>query len=303
MASATSVLRGGVMVALATPLDDRGNLDRDGIGRLVERVLAGGVVGISPLGSTGEGARLSRAQRHAVLGAVVQATAGRVPVIAGLALTALQGAADELRGYADIGASAALVAPPSYYPADEDTLRRTYLTIAETTELPLVLYHIPSFTGVGFAVPLVAELAEHPQVVGIKDSSRDLEYLAAVCFATRGSDFRVLTGSDTLLQASLSFGAHGAIAASANLVPELAAGIHAAARAGDCDRAAELQQRLFAIVTACRRGIGPAGWKAALELAGVCSARLVAPADRLDPGAVAALRADLRRLAPELFAR
>lgn len=300
---AAPVLCAGVTVALATPVDRKGRPDPAGIGRLVERALAGGVVGISPLGSTGEGARLAAAQRLDVLTAVVAAASGRVPVIAGLPLTAIADAPNELERYAEAGAAAALVAPPSYYPADEATLIRTFTTLADVSAIPLVLYNIPVFTKVSLPAGVVAELAQHDQILGIKDSSRDLEYLASIAYNTADFSFDVVTGSDTLLLASLGVGALGAIAASANLVPDIGSGICSAATAGEVDKAASLQRHLFAIVTACRRGIAPAGWKASLELAGVCSANLVAPAGRLARAEQDAIRADLESLEPELLAR
>jgi dihydrodipicolinate synthase/N-acetylneuraminate lyase len=112
-------------------------------------------------------------------------------------------------------------------------------------------------------------------------------------YAASGRDFALLTGTDTLLVASLAIGAAGSIAASANLVPEMGCGIVAAVEAGDLDRAQELQQRLYDVVLACRAGEPPAGWKAALELAGLCSARLAAPASGLDAAATERIRAAL----------
>src|SRR5699024_7424986 len=106
---------------------------------------------------------------------------------------------------------------------------------------------------------------------GIKDSSRDMEYLQAVVYATAGADFAVLTGSDTMLLASLQLGAVGTIAASANLVPEIGRAVYDAVRRGDLAAAATAQERLFTIVQACRVGLPPAGWKAALAWAGVCA--------------------------------
>jgi len=285
-----------VTVALATPLDGGGGLDEAALDRLLTRVLDAGVVGISPLGSTGEGARLSGELRQQVVAAVRRRVA--VPVIAGLPVSTVDGARRELDALAAGGADAALVAAPSYYPAGDDDVLSLYSTLAADSPLPLVIYHIPPMTGVRIAPSVVGELARHPRIVGMKDSSRDMEYLQAVLYATAGSDFQTVTGSDTILLASLVLGAHGTIAASVNLVPELAVGIYAAFTAGDLDRAAELQRRLFLVVQACRRGVPPSGWKAALEIAGVCSARLAPPASRLAPDLYQQVERDLAALLP-----
>ncbi|MGI8696185.1 MAG: dihydrodipicolinate synthase family protein, partial [Mycobacteriales bacterium] len=145
--------------------------------------------------------------------------------------------------------------------------------------------------------PAVAgRLAAHPAIVGMKDSSGDVQHLTAVAYATENADFGVYTGTDALLSAALQSGAIGTIAASVNLVPTLAMAIYDAVRAGDPAAADGSQRRLFDIVTACRRGGIPVGWKAALQLAGVCDATLAAPAIGLSKADHDALRADLTRL-------
>lgn len=303
--SAHEILPGGVLVALVSPLDDAGELDLSGLERLLERVLNGGVLGISPTGSTGEGARLPRRLRHRIVDAVRTRIPDAMPIVAGLPVTAVDEAAQELRALADRGASAALVAPPSYYPSDAGAVERLYTQLADASPIPLVLYNIPVFTKVRLDPGVVATLAGHPQIVGIKDSSRDIEYLQQLRYAVddsdtaAGADFRILTGSDTLLLASLLLGAHGTIAASANLVPELVVELYDAVGRADFVTARMLQRQLFQVGLACRRGAAPAGWKAALEIAGVCSARLAPPAGRLPETATRELAVDLRRLLPE----
>lgn len=291
-----AVLPGGVLVALATPIDDRGGLDEPGLDRLIRRVVDAGVVGICPAGSTGEGARLTRPQRRQLVSAVRARIPDGMPVIAGLPVTTLDDARLELVEAGAAGASAALVAAPSYYPASDDDLRRLYTELADAAPVPIVLYNIPVYTSIPIPPEIVAELAGHPNVAGIKDSSRDMEYLEDVVYRTRDQDFRVLTGSDTLLFASLLVGVHATIAASANLVPALGVGIYDAVARGDHDGAKDLQRKLFNVVQACRRGSAPAGWKAALQIEGVCSARMVSPASRLCDELWADLESDLARL-------
>lgn len=266
-----SALRGAAFAALATPCLPDGSLDVAGLSRLLQRVVDGGASGISPAGSTGEGAMLSSAERVALTGHVRRLVPSGMPVISGLPVTTLAEARAELGALAEAGASAALVAPPSYYPLSGDAVLRLYTTLAADSPLPIVLYNIPVFTKVRLNPSVVGSLAAHPAIIAIKDSSRDLEYQQQVIMATAGQDFAVLTGTDTLLVASLTMGAAGTIAGSVNLVPELASGICRAFGAGDLAAANELQERLSRIVAVCRSGLFPAGWKAALELAGVCS--------------------------------
>jgi len=289
----------GAMVALLTPLDADGRLDEHGLERLVERVVAAGIDGISPNGSTGEGARLGRQRRIAVATRVRKLAPDGMPVVSGVPLTTLDEGRAELDDLAELGATAALVAPPSYYPLPDESVLRMYEALAGDAPLPLLLYNIPIFTKVRLAPGVVARLATHPAIAGIKDSSRDMEYQQELIAATAGAEFAVLTGADSLLVASLAVGVAGSITAGANLVPELPVGIQRAFHAGDFRTATELQRRLARIVAACNAGEPPAGWKAALSVAGVCGPDLAAPAAALP----ATLRATLEiRLAAEAIA-
>lgn len=283
----------GVMAALVTPLREDGALDTDGLARLVETVAGGGADGISPAGSTGEGALLTREQRLTLTARVRQLAPPGMPVIPGVPLVSIADGPAELEALAAAGATAALVAPPAYYPLSDGGVLRIYQDLADAAPLPLVLYNIPVFTKVRLSPAVVARLAEHPAIIGIKDSSRDMEYQQQLITATAEADFSVLTGTDTLLVASLALGAAGAIAASANLVPDLGSGIYHAFEAGDMTTAVRLQQRLARIVAACRRGYFPAGWKAALEIAGVCQRHPAPGGTPLSPEEFGRLRSEL----------
>lgn len=290
----TPTLPAGALVALATPTTLAGEPDLEAIERLVEHVVSGGVAGISPCGSTGEGARLTARQRRGVTAHVIDRARG-LPVIGGVPVSAVPDAEAELRGLHDLGARAALVAPPAYFPMTETEVEAFYGRLADNSPVPLVLYNIPAFTRVPVPAQTVGRLASHPNVVGLKDSSRDLEYLQAAVGAVRNAaaeDFRIYTGTDTLLVASSLAGADGSIAASANLVPELGAQILELVST-DLPRAIELQRRLAGIVASCRRGTPPAGWKAALSLLGIGTAAPVPPALPLPDDAIEQLRQEL----------
>lgn len=283
------------MAALATPWRTDGGLDMAGLERLLARIVGGGADGVSPAGSTGEGAKLSPAQRVDLTRAVRRMVPAGMPVISGVPLTTVAAGRAELGELAAAGATAALVAPPSYYPLSDDAVRELYASVAEASPLPIVLYNIPMFTKVRLAPAAVGWLAGHPSVIGIKDSSRDMEYQQEVIIATAGADFHVLTGTDTLLIPSLAMGAAGTIAGSVNLVPDLVSGIYRAFTAGDIETAVLSQRRLAGVVGICRPGFFPAGWKAALEVAGVCGRSPVPPGTPVTD-------AEFKRLAEELAA-
>jgi len=293
MVTTASALR-GFMAALVTPVDRHGEVDAAGLQRVVARVLAGGASGACPVGSTGEGPRLTPEQRLAAVEAVRDVVPPSVPVIPAPAAMTARDAVREIAAFAGAGADACLLAPPAYFPMADEEIVRYYRTVATDSALPLLLYNIPAVTKVRIGPPVAAALASHPSIIGLKDSSRDLEGLQALVYATAGEDFTVLTGSDTILLASLVVGAQGAIAASANLVPELGVAVYEAVREERWSDAAAHQRKLFDVIQACRVGGLGVGWKAALELAGVCSGAPVPPAAPLAADARAALA---RRLA------
>ena len=273
----------GVLVALASPMREDGTVDRPGTARLVEHVIAGGVHGILALGSTGETASLDEPARRAVLEAVIDAAKGRVPVLCGVAQSQLSTAVAEIEAAGRAGAEGVLVAPPFYYPTDQAGVMAFYREIAERTEVPVLLYNIPQFTKVVAEPATVAALARAGAIQGIKDSSRDFEYFEGVCLATRDLPrFRIFTGSDTMLVASLAMGGAGTICGAANVAPRLVVDVHEAWIRGDVEAARERQDRLFEVVAAVRVGVFPLAIKAALHMQGVCEPWSAPPARRLD---------------------
>ena len=284
----------GVLVAMASPLNEDGSVDEAGVERLVEHVLSGGVHGLLPLGSTGESASLDETARRKILARTVKAAAGRVPVMCGVAQTHLTAAQDEVEAAARLGADAVLVAPPFYYPADQATVLEFYRRLASRNPLPIFLYNIPQFTKVVAEPATVATLAREGTIAGIKDSSRDFEYFESVLIATRDLPrFRVFTGSDTMLLASLAVGGAGTICGAANIAPHWVVRIFDDFQREDYSRARAAQDELHLLVTALRAGMFPAAIKAALHAQGICGPWPAPPAKRLDERLTAQLKASL----------
>jgi dihydrodipicolinate synthase/N-acetylneuraminate lyase len=286
----------GVLPALVTPLHRDGSADETGIKRLVEHVISGGVHGLLTLGSTGEGASLGERTRWQVLGCVIDAAAGRVPVICGVAQPHLEAARAEVAAAARLGAHAALVAPPFYYPTDQATVLAFYRRLAAESKIPILLYNIPQFTKVFTEPATVAALAEEGTIAGVKDSSRDFEYFENVCVATRKLErFRIFTGSDTMLLASLAMGGAGTICGAANVAPSWVVRIYDDVRRGDWKAARADQDALIEVVMALRGGVFPAAIKSALHLKGICEPWPAPPTAPLDDMAAARLRERLER--------
>jgi 4-hydroxy-tetrahydrodipicolinate synthase len=281
----------GVLPALVSPLKEDGRADVPAIGRLVEQMIKGGVHGLLALGSTGETASLDETARRQVLAGVIEAARGRVPVLCGVAQSHLAAARTEVRVAADMGADAALVAPPFYYLIDQPTVLAFYRQLAEKSPLPILLYNIPQLTKVVTEPATVATLAREGTIVGIKDSSRDFEYFEAVCIATRELPrFRIFTGSDTMLLASMAAGGAGTICGAANVAPHWVVRIYDDYRRGDIASARQGQDALFQLVIAVRAGVFPLAIKAALEMQGICEPWSAPPVQQLP----AALKGRLR---------
>ncbi len=286
----------GVLPALATPLTRDGEVDGPAIARLVEHVLAGGVHGLLPLGSTGEAASLGEPARRRVLAAVVEAAGARVPVICGVVQSQLAAALADVKAAAELGAIAALVAPPYYYPIDQATVLAFYRRLAAASPLPIMVYNIPQNTKVVTEPATLATLAREGAVVGIKDSSRDYEYFENVCVATRDlPDFRIFTGSDTMLLAVLAMGGAGTICAAANIAASWVVRVFDDFERGDWKSARAHQDSLLELASVARAGVFPAGIKAALHAQGVCEPWPAPPVAALDGPAQARIREQLQK--------
>jgi 4-hydroxy-tetrahydrodipicolinate synthase len=284
----------GVLVALASPVRQDGAIDTPGVKRLVDHVLAGGVHGLLALGSTGETASLDEASRRAILRAVVGAAGGRVPVICGVAQSHLAAARAEVEAAASLGADAALVAPPFYYPMDQAKVLAFYRELADGAQVPLMLYNIPQFTKVVAEPATVATLAREGTIKGIKDSSRDFEYFEGVCIAARDiPGFRIFTGSDTMLLPSLAMGGSGTICGAANVVPGWVVRIYDEYCRGDLTAARKSQEALYELVIAVRAGVFPLAIKAALNMLRVCEPWSAPPVQKLDSELESRLREQL----------
>ena len=285
---------GGVMAALVTPLDEKGGLDVVASRRIVDHILQNSVHGICPAGSTGEGALLPRSLRAELTAVVVEAAFSETWVIPGIIGTTLVAAREDLAAYADAGASAVLVGVPYYYGLDDEAIYRWYQELADTSTLPLVLYNIPSMTKLAISRDVVARLASHEQIIGMKDSSRDVVYFQQIREVTVNTHFALLTGSDALLLASIALGGDGLIGAGVNVVPALTSQLWTAIAEGNSSAARTLQQRVAHIVGVCAGAGVPVGFKAALSLLGLCQPYPAAPLQALQPQAANRLAAELR---------
>jgi 4-hydroxy-tetrahydrodipicolinate synthase len=236
----------GIIVPLATPLLDRGRIDHDSLARLSDHVIAGGVSGIFVLGTTGEGPGLSLDARREAVRAVCRHVAGRVPVLVGVSDTSAVETIRLAEYSAREGAAAAVLAPPFYFIAGQEELIGYFNRVVPQLPLPVYLYNIPSLTKMAIAPETVRASAHISGVRGLKDSSGDMRYFAAVRAAMPAeSGFEVFCGPEELLAKALLLGADGGVCGGANLFPELYVGLCQAFTRGHNDLAAELQARIL----------------------------------------------------------
>ncbi|ELZ01527.1 dihydrodipicolinate synthase [Natrialba chahannaoensis JCM 10990] len=267
----------GITCPIVTPFDESGVVDERALGDLLEYLLAGDIDGLFPCGTTGEFASLSRDERRRVTEFTVEQADGEVPVLAGAAATSVDDVLTAIEDAAAVGADAAVVTPPYFHTANAPAGNQQFFeTIADESSLPLLLYNIPACTGQGIAPETVAALASRDDVLGLKDSSGDLEYFLETMrqAADADSDFLMLQGYDALLVPALRMGADGGVNALSNVAPEAYADLYETATGV---RGAELQTAVADLFDACGEyGFAPAT-KTALEYHGVIPSAVVRP--------------------------
>lgn len=258
----------GIIPPVTTPFRADGGLDYEALGRNLVKWRAAGLAGYLILGSTAEFLTLSADERRAAL-EVARAHIPRESVmIAGAGAESTAQAIAFVKEAARLGADAVMVVNPSYYKPmlTPETLYRHYVAVADASEIPVFLYNVPMFTGLNLDAALVARLARHPNVVGIKDSSGNVPQLAEI-IRTSPPDFMVFPGAATVVLPALALGAAGAILQVACFVPELAVQVVREFDAGDLAAARRTNNRLLAIHDAIGRHGVPAS-KAAMDLRG-----------------------------------
>lgn len=287
----------GIIPAMVTPLTADDCLNEPALRRLTQHLVAEGVHGLFAVGSQGEFWALSAEEKRRVWEIVVEEAAGRAPVYAGTAAVTTREAVALTRVAEKCGVDAVSVLTPYFVSPTEDELFAHYRDIAAATRLPVVLYTNPARTGVKISPRLLTRLAAVDNIVGIKDSSGELE-LTAEYIRVAPPGFGVLMGRDTLILAGLLYGAKGAIAATANVVPALVVSIYQRFQGGDLEGARQAQERLAPLRMAFSWGTFPVVIKEALDLMGLEGGPARAPVGPLP----AEKRAQLREVLKELGA-
>ncbi|MFN4243052.1 MAG: 4-hydroxy-tetrahydrodipicolinate synthase [Tepidisphaerales bacterium] len=281
----------GVVTALITPFRD-GQLDPQRLKMQIDRQIAAGVDALVPVGTTGESPTLDFDEHEKVIALTVEYAAGRVPVIAGVGANATSEALRLHRFARLVGAAAGLSVNPYYNKPSQEGLYRHFMTLADSVDLPIVLYNIPGRCGVNMAPATVARLAEHPNIVAIKEAAGSVDQVTEIRSLC---DLPVLSGDDGLTLPFLSVGAVGVVSVLSNLLPGVVVDMVSKFRSGQHSAAADLHVRLFPLIKALFADGNPAGVKAAMKLAGLDSGELRLPLVEPTAATVALLRRELER--------
>lgn len=273
----------GIIPPLVTPLLDDDVLDVEGLNRLIEHLIAGGVHALFVLGTTGEAQSLSYKLRVEMIKNTCRITKGRLPVLVCISDTSIVESVNLARIAADNGADAVVSAPPYYFAAGQLELIEFYENLTPQLPLPLFLYNMPTHTKVNFAPATIQRIAEDPRVIGFKDSSANAVYFQSVMYAMKErQDFSMLVGPEEIMAESVLLGAHGGVNGGANMFPELYVELYNAAKNTNLEELKRLQEKIMqisaTIYTVGQHGSSYLkGLKCALNLLGICSDYVAAP--------------------------
>lgn len=273
----------GIIPPLVTPLLDDDVLDVEGLNRLIEHLIAGGVHALFVLGTTGEAQSLSYKLRVEMIKNTCRITKGRLSVLVCISDTSIVESVNLARIAADNGADAVVSAPPYYFAAGQPELIEFYENLTPQLPLPLFLYNMPTHTKVNFAPATIQRIAEDPRVIGFKDSSANAVYFQSVMYAMKErQDFSMLVGPEEIMAESVLLGAHGGVNGGANMFPELYVELYNAAKNTNLEELKRLQEKIMqisaTIYTVGQHGSSYLkGLKCALNLLGICSDYVAAP--------------------------
>jgi dihydrodipicolinate synthase/N-acetylneuraminate lyase len=276
----------GIIPPLVTPLLDNDTIDIEGLERLIEHTIQGGIHGIFILGTTGEFASLSHKMRGELIELTCKFAKGRIPVMAGISDSAFSESLNLARVAAGCGADAVVLTPPYYFTSGQPELLEYLKRIMVQMPLPLFIYNMPAHTKVVFEPDTVKEAATIPGITGMKDSSSNLAYFKQVQYALRDrDDFTFLVGPEEFLSEFVLTGGHGGVNGGANMFPKLYVSLYNASVNRDFETISRLQQIVMQVSTTIYK-VGHhgssylKGLKCALSVMGICNDFMAEPFHR-----------------------
>ena len=285
----------GACPAIVTPFDNTGAVNYDVFGKLIDQQIAAGVDAICVAGTTGETSTLSIREHIAVVEYCVKRVNHRVKVIAGAGSNDTSAAVYLSQHAQDSGADALLLVTPYYNKASQTGLLKHYEYIADRVELPIILYNVPSRTGVSFTAETYKTLAENPKFNGVKEASGNFSLLAHTRYLC-GDDFYIWSGNDDQVVPMMSLGAKGVISVVCNIMPELMVDMSHACLDGDFEKAGKLQIEYMDFIDSLFIEVNPIPIKCAMNLVGMEAGPLRLPLCDMAPSNLEIMKAAMKRV-------
>lgn len=260
----------GLFTAIVTPFNEEGEVDEEGLRNNIEHQLKNGVAGIVPVGTTGESATLSEQEHKKIIEITIDQVNGRALVLAGTGSNNTTEAIDYTRHAKDAGADAALMISPYYNKPTQEGIYQHYKKVAETVDIPIILYTVPSRTGVNIEPETTKRLSEISNIIGIKDASGNLNQVSAEIKSCR-RDFVVLSGDDSLNYPIIALGGRGAISVVSNVAPREESELVKAALQGNMRKAMDWHYKLYDLAKVLFIETSPAPVKAAMNMMGLAA--------------------------------
>ena len=284
----------GMATAIITPMTPEG-IDYDTLGRFLEFQIENGIDAIVVMGTTGENATIEPEDQKEVIRYTVEKVAKRVPVIAGTGTNNTEHVLHNTRNACEVGADAVLVVTPYYNKATQNGLIKHFTAVADASTVPVILYNVPGRTGCSLQPKTVAKLAEHPNIVGLKEATGNMAQMVQIMHLC-GDKIDVYSGEDALTVPMMAMGGAGTISVVSNLVPRLAVDMTDACKRGDYAAAAKLQCDLLPLIDACFSEVNPIPAKAGVAAMGFGQEYLRMPLTPMEDDTRRTLYEEMRKM-------
>ena len=285
----------GMATAIVTPMKNDGSVDFEAMGRFIDFQIENGINALVVMGTTGENATLEPEEQKEVIAFTVKKTAGRVPVIAGTGTNNTAHVLENTKNACEVGVDGILVVTPYYNKATQAGLIKHFTMIADASEVPVILYNVPGRTGCALTPKTIAALAEHPNIVGLKEATGNMSQMVEIMNLC-GDKIDVYSGEDALTVPMMAMGGAGTISVLSNILPAETVAMTDACKAGDFKTAAAMQCKFMPLINALFSQVNPIPVKAAAAALGFGDDALRMPLTPMEEPFRTAMFEEMRKL-------
>ena len=285
----------GMATAIVTPMKNDGSIDYEAMGRFIDFQIENGINALVVMGTTGENATLEPEEQKEVIAFTVKKTAGRVPVIAGTGTNNTAHVLENTKNACEVGVDGILVVTPYYNKATQAGLIKHFTMIADASEVPVILYNVPGRTGCALTPKTVAVLAEHPNIVGLKEATGNMAQMVELMHLC-GDKIDIYSGEDALTVPMMAMGGAGTISVLSNILPAESVAMTDACKAGDFKTAAAMQCKFLPLINALFSQVNPIPVKAAAAALGFGDDALRLPLTPMEEPFRTAMFEEMRKL-------